>query len=186
MGRRPSISMSNSSRWSTLPGDRAKSGALPPSPFSKIKARHVYSLAIAAFLVLFSSPLHSHNFYVTNTKDDGSEGTFRWAVGMCDWYPEICDTVMFAIPLNDPGYDPSPSGARHEDPNPVLRSLKLRAECRRSGGSSARDPETRHLRAGTRTLRRRLLRGERELRPRLLKAPDRRVPRQRQGASTRP
>ena len=106
MGRRPSISMSNSSRWSTLPGDRAKSGALPPSPFSKIKARHVYSLAIAAFLVLFSSPLHSHNFYVTNTKDDGSEGTFRWAVGMCDWYPEICDTVMFAIPLNDPGYDP--------------------------------------------------------------------------------
>jgi hypothetical protein len=43
---------------------------------------------------------------VTNTRDDYDEGSFRWAVGMCDWYPIVADTVLFAIPMTDPGYDP--------------------------------------------------------------------------------
>jgi|GEM_PF-1820711 len=57
-------------------------------------------------LYLLPSLISAHTFYVTNTKDDGSEGSFRWAVEMCNWYPLIPDTVLFAIPLDDPGYNP--------------------------------------------------------------------------------
>jgi len=63
-------------------------------------------LSVCLILFLFPALLFAHTFYVTNTRDDGSEGSFRWASEMCDWYPQTCDTILFAIPERDPGYDP--------------------------------------------------------------------------------
>jgi hypothetical protein len=62
--------------------------------------------ALAVFIWLMPAFSSAHTFYVTNTRDDYDEGSFRWAVGMCDWYPILPDTVLFAIPMTDPGYDP--------------------------------------------------------------------------------
>jgi len=72
---------------------------IQPEDFVRIRS-------VVLFLFLLPALLSAHTFYVTNTKDDGSEGSFRWAVEMCNWYPLIPDTVLFAIPLDDPGYNP--------------------------------------------------------------------------------
>ncbi|MBN1424753.1 hypothetical protein JXA88_09355 [Candidatus Fermentibacteria bacterium] len=61
---------------------------------------------VLVLVCLLGGPCGAHTFYVTNTRDDYDEGSFRWAVGMCDWYPILPDTVLFAIPMTDPGYDP--------------------------------------------------------------------------------
>ena len=103
--RRPEL-LRSCSVWANPFWDRRVGFSYRREKMKSLKPFPRQLIVMVVFIALVVSPLHSHTFYVTNTLDDGSEGTFRWAVEMCDWYPIVRDTILFAIPTIDPGYDP--------------------------------------------------------------------------------
>jgi hypothetical protein len=68
-----------------------------------VKLVHVSVLAVAATLVPITAA-GADTFIVTTTEDSGS-GSFRWAVEQSNTHVGP-DTVAFAIPTSDTGYDP--------------------------------------------------------------------------------